>query len=240
MIALFSVEQLRQWDALTIDSLGTGGDSGGDFILMQQAADALAAAFVKRYDPRHGVSILAGTGNNGGDGFCLATLLEAEGYEVEVLFFGTLLATSACCRRAYARWVGEEEQPNTPRCVSGTKLGAFVGTKLFKAPKGRVLVDALFGIGLSRPLGGEHKSLIEAVNKLPVDRLAVDVPSGLLLESPMEQATAFQAHHTLTLQVPKKAFLIPESAPFVGTWEALDIGLLPSYAVDTSPQMDMY
>lgn len=92
------------------------------------------------------------------------------------------------------------------------------------------IVDALFGIGLDRPLDSTWTSLIEAVNQAAVNVLSVDVPSGLEANLGQPAGTAIQATCTLTIGAPKQGLLAASAAPFVGRLEVLtDVGLIPCY-----------
>ncbi len=124
--------------------------------LMENAGRAVANAIVARFKPC-AVTVLCGPGNNGGDGFVVARLLDEEGFTVRVASDGGHKADADVMS---ARWSGETEAL-TPDALRGARL----------------VVDALFGAGLSRPLEGAAAQAVEALNDLPV--AAVDVPSGV-------------------------------------------------------------
>src|SRR6185369_13815535 len=87
-----------------------------------------------------------------------------------------------------------------------------------------VLIDAVFGSGLSRPTEGIFAQVISCINQTDTIRIAVDIPSGLFADSP-SSGEMVHAHHTLTFQLPKLAFLFPENHKWVGRWHWVDIGL---------------
>jgi NAD(P)H-hydrate epimerase len=87
-----------------------------------------------------------------------------------------------------------------------------------------VLIDAIFGSGLSWPVEGIYAQAIEAINASGGIRIAVDIPSGLFADK-HSTGPIIRAHHTVTFQLPKLAFLFPENYPYVGTWHLIDIGL---------------
>src|SRR5579883_2661450 len=136
-----------------------GGVAGS--ILMEAAGRAVAEAAMRRWSPRP-VSVLCGPGNNGGDGFAAARRLAAAGWPVRLGLLGSRDALRGDAREHATRWRGEVE-PLSPALLDGAGL----------------VVDALFGAGLSRPLDGMARTVIEtlAARRLPV--IAVDVPSGL-------------------------------------------------------------
>src|SRR6185369_2764546 len=87
-----------------------------------------------------------------------------------------------------------------------------------------VLVDAIFGSGLSRPVEGIFAQVISCINQTDAVRIAVDIPSGLYADSP-SSGEIVCTHHTVTFQLPKLAFLFPENHKWVGQWHLVDIGL---------------
>ena len=227
MIPLLSSAQIRAWDTYTMER---GKISA--FELMEQAAGACVQHFCSHYHPSVAVYVIAGTGNNGGDGLCVARLLGKRDYNVQVFIFGKPEKLSPTCKEALerAQQAGVElEWVKTARKLSRTPL--------FKAKKNNsVWIDALFGTGLRRPLEGEEQEAVEALNALEVPCVAVDSPSGLLLDAPQRDSIAVRASRVISLQVPKLPFLLPTSERYVGDWEAVDIGLDHSFLGQISPK----
>jgi hydroxyethylthiazole kinase-like uncharacterized protein yjeF len=95
-----------------------------------------------------------------------------------------------------------------------------------------IVVDAIFGSGLSRPAEGVYAQAIQKVNTSNAKKIAVDVPSGLMMDSHSE-GDIVKADYTITFQVPKLAFMMPENAEYVGEWRVVDIGLSPLYKSDS-------
>ena len=142
-------------DRLTI----AGGVPGID--LMERAGAAVANSVMLRHPPRSRIAIVAGSGNNGGDGFVAARLLAERGYAVEVLRVGaTELRGDAAI--AAQRWTGTTE-PATAARLAGADA----------------IIDALFGAGLDRPVEGDARAIIEAMNAAACPIHAVDLPSGI-------------------------------------------------------------
>lgn len=130
--------------------------------LMERAGEAVAAAVMRR-KPKPGlVTILCGPGNNGGDGFVAARLLKAKGWPVRLGLLGPREALKGDAAANAARWDGEV-LALSPDLIDGAEL----------------VVDALYGAGLSRPLEGVVRETVRALNDHPAEVVAVDVPSGL-------------------------------------------------------------
>ncbi|MBV9954060.1 MAG: NAD(P)H-hydrate epimerase, partial [Pseudolabrys sp.] len=128
--------------------------------LMENAGRAVADC-ASRHPARH-VLVVAGPGNNGGDGFVAARLLAERGAQVEVLLLGDRAARKGDAAIAASRWKGQTTTKQTE---------AFAGAEL--------IIDALFGAGLARPIEGEAATIVEAINAAGVPVIAVDVPSGI-------------------------------------------------------------
>lgn len=95
-----------------------------------------------------------------------------------------------------------------------------------------IIVDALFGSGLNRPVEGLAAELIHYLNAQQAIRISIDIASGLFADSPSPDAAIFKPDYTLTFQMPKLAFLIPENDPYVGQLVVLDIQLHPQYLLE--------
>jgi len=99
-----------------------------------------------------------------------------------------------------------------------------------------MIIDALFGIGLNRPIEGWVKNLIIYLNQEKAFKLAIDIPSGLTANAAvMDPEAVLKANHTFTFQAPKLAFFLPESGKFVPYFEVLDIGLDPEFLFSIPP-----
>lgn len=153
--ALLTVKEMYSADAAAI----AGGTPGID--LMEAAGAAVAAEVIKRW-PMRPVVVLCGPGNNGGDGFVAARLLLAEGWPVRLALLGDRAALRGDAAVNAERWHGE---------TVAFDLEALDGDVL--------VIDALFGAGLTRPLDGIAKQLIQAVNTRGLACLSVDIPSGV-------------------------------------------------------------
>ncbi|MEX0995684.1 MAG: NAD(P)H-hydrate dehydratase [Flavobacteriaceae bacterium] len=174
------------------------------------------------------ISIFCGIGNNGGDGMALARMLLDKGYTVNCFVVNYSEKRSKCFLTNYDRY------KNTTK----------VWPKLLKSESDfpelsseGIIVDALFGIGLNRPLDGWVKKLVQHINKAGAFTLSIDVPSGMFVDAPTPDVDAvIKANLTLTFQVPKLPFFLPETAGFTQSFQILDIGLDPEYLHKTPTQ----
>jgi len=181
--------------------------------LMERACRAFVDWFVPRFRAEKKIGIVCGPGNNGGDGLGIARMLRELGYSVKVwVVRGSIKET-------------EGFKANLERLPD--KVGVSVITS--ESDRGlfgscEILVDALFGSGLSRPAEGIFAQVITLMNQTDAALIAVDIPSGLFADA-HSQATVVEAHHTVTFQMPKLAFMFPENSQWVGQWHLVDIGL---------------
>ncbi|MCE7863438.1 MAG: NAD(P)H-hydrate dehydratase [Bacteroidetes bacterium CHB5] len=210
---LFTSDQIKAWDATTIRDSGITS-----FELMQRACRAFVTWFTERYDASHKVYVVCGTGNNGGDGLGIALLLHEWNYPVQVFMVR-----------------GTNTTPDFDKSLTlldGKVTVKEITSSEFDVPTGSIVIDALFGTGLSRELDGKYVQIIKKLNELDVIRVAVDVPSGLRIDAPVS-GEIFRADHTVTFQAPKLAFLLPQSSAFIGRWHTVDIGLSKTFVKET-------
>jgi hydroxyethylthiazole kinase-like uncharacterized protein yjeF len=152
---LLSVDQMYKADTLA----GQGGVPSLD--LMEAAGQAIAIEILNRWKKRP-VAVLAGPGNNGGDGFVVARLLDKAGWPVHLALLGEVATLEGDAAVNAGRWQQETEKL-TPEILDNDPL----------------VVDALFGAGLSRPLEGEARTIVQTINERNLDCIAVDIPSGV-------------------------------------------------------------
>lgn len=214
LLPLVSTEQIRQWDYETIHKQGVPS-----LQLMEQAALAFVRAFQKREAEKKGeVWVFAGMGNNGGDGLAIARLLRQCGYRVRVWILKIKETGSPDFETNLARW----QRMQTAMFIRSEEDFPAI-------PDDAVVVDALFGTGLSRPLDGLPAALVRHLNAHARRIVAVDVPSGLLSQQLPQSDSVVRAHLTITFQLPKLCFVLQDFAPYIGEWEVVDIGLSPAY-----------
>lgn len=208
MLKILTTQQLRALDSYTIQH-----EPIASIDLMERACRAFCSWFVQQFDESKRVGIVCGTGNNGGDGLGIARLLLGWGYDVKVWVVRGLVAESADFKVNLERLAGRLE---------AREIIAAPGEQVFAGCD--VLIDALFGSGLTRPPEGIYAQTIDCINQSGATRVAVDMPSGLLADGPSAGAIV-KADYTVTFQLPKLAFMLPQSHPYVGEWVIVDIGL---------------
>ncbi len=216
MLPIFNTKQIHELDACTIERR-----SISSIDLMESACRAFVQWFVEKYEGSRRVVIVCGAGNNGGDGLGVARLLSEWNYPVSVWLVKGGVKESDDFRTNYGR---------LPSKVKVFSFEAISKTVSFDCD---ILIDALFGSGLSRPAEGVYADAITAMNQTNAVRIAVDVPSGLFADKHSSGAIV-RADTTVTFQLPKVAFLLPENAPFVGRWHLVDIGLDKTFIKDTA------
>ncbi|MDR1273353.1 MAG: NAD(P)H-hydrate dehydratase [Odoribacteraceae bacterium] len=190
--------------------------------LMERAATAFVERLTRLYPRAPLFTIVAGTGNNGGDGLAAARLLLERGRAARVYLVHAGDRLSADCAANRERFLA-----TGGTCVEVRRPEEF-------APAGGdVRVDALFGAGLNRPARGWVAGIIERLGEGGAPVVALDIPSGLFGEDNRENDGAIaRATRTLTFQFPKLAFMLAENYPRVGEFEVLDIGLHPAILRD--------
>ena len=213
--ALLTVAEMARADALAI----SGGVPG---IALMEAAGAGIAAAIRAQWPVRPLLALCGPGNNGGDGFVVARLLAEAGWPVRLALLGERAALRGDAALAAARWDGPVEP-----LASLLASDALDGEPL--------VVDALFGAGLSRPLDGVARAVIEAVTARRLPVVAVDVPSGVHGDSGAVLGAAPMAELTVTFFRPKPGHLLLPGRLRCGRLEVVDIGIPASVLGEIRP-----
>ncbi|MCC6213778.1 MAG: NAD(P)H-hydrate dehydratase [Polyangiaceae bacterium] len=211
MIGVLSRAQSRALDALAIQR-GVAGS-----ILMENAGRG-AADVLERVAPRGPVVVLCGPGNNGGDGYVLARHLRVRGWRVEVVALAPGAALRGDAAVAHAAYAGTG---GSARCIAAAAEAA---PALAGAT---VVVDALFGTGLTRELEGLPRELIHRFDEAPGVRVALDLPSGLDADRGVPLGCASTAQHTITFAAPKLGLYTSAGARHAGRVHVTDIGVPP-------------
>lgn len=211
---IFTSAQIHELDKYTIEN-----EPISSLDLMERAAKTLVQAVTKLYPPSTPVVVFAGPGNNGGDALAMARMLAEKDYEVITYLFNISGKLSPDCAA------------NKTRLHESKSVKEFIEVvNEFEPPRleqGMLVIDGLFGSGLNKPLAGGFASLVKYINSSPAQIVSIDVPSGLMTEdnSYNVRANIIRATTTLTLQLPKLAFLFPENQTFIGKLRILDIRL---------------
>jgi NAD(P)H-hydrate epimerase len=212
---LFTTKQIAEIDKYTIEN-----EPIADIDLMERAALQITHWLIKKFSTEQKMVFFAGPGNNGGDALAVARQLAGFDYQCEVwlLDFGKELKGSPAIN-----WKRLEEQGKV-KLAKMKSAGDFP-----KLNTTDLILDGLFGSGLSRPLEGFPAEIVLQINQSKNKVLAIDIPSGLMGEDNSSNITEniVQADFTLTLQFPKISFLFAENEKYTGKWEVLPIGLHP-------------
>jgi ADP-dependent NAD(P)H-hydrate dehydratase / NAD(P)H-hydrate epimerase len=207
MNELLTTAEMAEADRLTI----AAGVSGIE--LMENAGRAVTDAAVGL--PGRRVVVVAGPGNNGGDGFVAARYLAERGYIVRVNFVGDLKKLKGDAALAAKRWSGKVEQAS-PASLANCDI----------------VIDALFGAGLDRDVEGLPRTMIEAMNAVAIPVVAVDLPSGVNGTTGAVMGTAVNATRTVTFFRHKTGHLLLPGRLHCGAIQVADIGI-PASALDT-------
>lgn len=184
----------------------------GSFDAMRRAGMAVAKALMARWPAGgdHRVHVLCGPGNNGGDGFIAAEMLRSAGYHVSLHALRPKSDYRGDAGLAAAAWQGDISTPD-PAALAALDRGAIV-------------IDALFGIGLDRPLGSDAVALIDAVNASRATTVAVDIASGIHADDGRIMGAAIDADLTVTFGWRKRGHLLQPGASHAGEIVVADVG----------------
>ncbi|NPB07120.1 MAG: NAD(P)H-hydrate dehydratase [Aquificae bacterium] len=205
---LVTAAEMRRLDEQTINELGLPS-----LTLMENAARATLQALLNELGPPKRLLVLAGKGNNGGDGIALARLANELGLKAEVYLA-----------------LGEPKGDARFQLELFKKLGGEVLTGEPDFSKYDLAVDALFGTGFEPPLRGEPARLAEKLNASPVKVLAVDLPSGLSADEGAVKGPAVRADLTVTFQFPKLCHVLYPASAYCGKVFVADISIPPRLA----------
>ena len=216
--ALFRVAEATAVDRASV----VAGVSGGQ--LMAAAGAAAAREIVRRWSPRPTI-VLCGRGNNGGDGFVIAEELRNKGWPVRVALLGSLAGLRGDAEANALRWQcgveAAEILPLTPAVLDGAEL----------------VVDALFGAGLDRPIEGMARTVIEAVNALALPCVAIDLPSGVDGDTGEILGTAPKSVLTVTFIGKKPGHFLLPGREISGEVVLVDIGAPEAAFSDIHPSV---
>jgi hydroxyethylthiazole kinase-like uncharacterized protein yjeF len=212
MLPLLTAKQIREADAYTI-----AHEPISSIKLMGRAAKAFVGWFVNHFpDKKAAITIYCGTGNNGGDGLAIACILYEHKY--------TGIAVKVA---RFSDKASDDFNANFDRVKRlGISLKELTANTDLPAEESTIIIDALLGSGLNKPLTGDYKKLAEYINSLHTTVVAVDIPTGFYTDGEIDpEAIVIKADLVITFQQPKINFLLPESAPHIKCWEAVNIGI---------------
>lgn len=207
---VLTAEQVRSVDKFTIEH-----EPIPSIDLMERAAKAFADWIIKHFSPKCSVAIFCGTGNNGGDGLAVARMLSDKKYNVDTYVIKKSNEASMDFK------INEKRLKDIKPLNTISEAGDIPDPSQYD-----IIIDAIFGSGLSRPVEGLYAEVIEAVNNGGKKVIAIDVPSGLFADSHSLPGTIIKASHTVSFQLPKLAFFLAENQEYAGEWHVVDIGLM--------------
>lgn len=227
---LFTVAQIKICEEVTLLQ-----NKISSITLMEQAATACCNWIKKKYKGKQAFLVLCGMGNNGGDGLALTRMLLQEGFSAKAIVL------------KYTDKFAENTTENlkllhqlSPENIEIVNEGHFVSD----LPKDIIIIDALFGIGLNRPLSGWLAEFVSEINELPNTKIAIDLPSGLPIDSipssiSNEDPSILKANFTLSFEFYKRIFLHQETAKYAGEIVILEIGFSESYIKETPAKIQV-
>ena len=211
---ILTAKQIHDWDAYTIQHKPISSID-----LMETAANRCVQWLAQQHLLQQPVHIFCGKGNNGGDGLAIARLLSGKAVKVSVYII------------ELGQKGTEDFQQNLARLHQTDASIQYIQSPdhFPTLPATHLVIDALFGTGLNRPLVDLPAALVAHINQYSNMVIAIDVPSGLLADESSATATIVKAQHTLSFQCLKMAFVMAENEPYTGEVHILDIGLLDNY-----------
>ncbi|WP_456424935.1 NAD(P)H-hydrate dehydratase [Lutibacter sp.] len=222
---ILSSKQLTEVDKVTIKNKAITSID-----LMEQAATLCFQWLHTRLQGQNiKIHVFCGIGNNGGDGLVIARHLFQHGYNVNcyIVNFSDKRTDEFLTNYDRLKEIGE-----WPTVINNENNFPEISFE-------DIVVDAIFGNGLTRSPKGFTKKLIQYINNTKVFTLAIDVPSGLFGDTSVSHKdSVLRADHTLSFQTPKLAFLLPENKEFVNTWEIIDIGLDEDFINSLQPKIN--
>jgi NAD(P)H-hydrate epimerase len=222
-VKIFSAEQIRKADQFTIDHEPVLSEQ-----LMERAASRCAEWIQRQFSREKPILVFCGPGNNGGDGLVIARLLLIAGYETLVYIY----PGSGNYSPDFILNEGRLQQLN-PACIHVVHNESFIP----ELPDKTIIIDALFGTGLSKPVTGLAQQIISRINASGATIVSVDIPSGLFADKHSgSDAAIVRANTTLSFQFPKLAFFFAENAEYTGNCQILPIGLNETF-IQQEPTM---
>lgn len=217
---ILNVDQIRALDEATIQN-----EPIAPINLMERAALAFVDWYIDHFDKSRLTKIFCGLGNNGGDGLAIARLLLEREYPLEVYVV------------RYAPRESDDFMHNHRRLKLVTENVRYIELShdIPALRHNEVVIDAILGSGLSRPVEGIVKGTIEAINRAPATVVSVDIASGLYTDQPnTPEDVIIEPDYTVAFQLPKLAFVLPRNGRYVGDWQLVDIRLNKRF-IDKAP-----
>jgi ADP-dependent NAD(P)H-hydrate dehydratase / NAD(P)H-hydrate epimerase len=224
---ILTADQIRAWDAYTIEH-----ERITSIDLMERASTVFTDWFSSLYNAENTVYLFCGTGNNGGDGLAIARLLHQRFYNVKVFICRISTSESDDFKTSLSRL------PLRSEILRGyiNEQDAFP-----KIEKKAIIIDAILGSGLSRPVVGYWADFFEYLNESKNDIVSVDIPSGLFSDKTLKntEGVAIEAKQVFSFEIPKLSFLMPENQHFIQSFSYKSIGLKENF-IDNIDSNNIY
>ena len=216
---IVSSKEMKRYDSVTINHYGVPS-----LVLMERAALGVIEEIEKRFEPGSRALVVAGGGNNGGDGIAIGRVLKLRGYAVDFVLTGDKSKCSA---------------ETSKQLDIIEKYGCPVQSKI-ENKEYDIIIDALFGIGLSRDVKGIYAQCIEAMNDLCGFVFAVDIPSGISADTGEVMKTAVKADITVTFAYEKLGHVLYPGCEYCGEVVCKDIGITAESFLAEAPRIYSY
>jgi ADP-dependent NAD(P)H-hydrate dehydratase / NAD(P)H-hydrate epimerase len=213
---ILTAEQIRAADSYTIMH-----EPISSIALMERAADTCSQWITNHFPKDTFFIVICGTGNNGGDGLAIARLLLENGYNAETFIIPFFSKSSE-------DFLTNKERLENIKDAKIIEIKEADDITLSQSTDSKIIIiDALLGSGLSKPVEGKLGEVIQKINSLNLPVISVDMPSGLAIEdnTAFDKKNIIKATFTLTFETPKLSFLFADNAEFVGEFYILDIGI---------------
>ncbi len=219
---IYNTSQIKEWDQYTIAQ-----EPISSIDLMERAAKKCVQWILSQKWSSKQFLIFCGKGNNGGDGLAIARLLTENGHKVSVYIL------------EFGRLGSDDFQINLQRLHElPVEINFIQSAQMFPDIRDEyIVIDALFGSGLNKPLEGLSAQLVQHINNSKATVISIDVPSGLYIDQSSLGNKIIKADITLTFQIQKLAFLLAENKSFTGNVQVLDIGLHTGFDAQTDLQL---
>lgn len=224
---IYSAEQVRRLEQAWFDS------GQNETEIMDRAGKTAFEALLQHYPNTKNLFICCGPGNNGGDGYVVAYYAALQGLNVTVLSIGNSTKSSSSAKTMRERCQHNNICIHSYENISTPQLQA-----LFNKPID-VIVDAIFGIGLSAPVHSPYAELIEQINASSLPVFAIDIPSGIHADKGCVMGHAIRAEKTITFIALKLGLLTGDAANYVGELEFADLNLPKKLLENIPPQAEI-
>jgi len=210
---ILSIDNIRKGDQFTISN-----EPIASIDLMERASQNCVKWILEKYIQKQDFVIFVGPGNNGGDGIAIARLLKEKEHNVRVLIV------------EYTKSYSIDFQENLNKFKGEIKTVSNADNS-FNIENNEIIIDAIFGSGLSREINGFVGIIIDYINSLDNQVISIDIPSGLMGDKLFDTKVPkiIHANNTLSIAFPKQVFFLAEAAKYIGVWHHIDIGISEMY-----------